>query len=70
MNEQLTLSSSVRKDLRTLKLIMVALGNRFDRFIESRFPITFDVICIAGEVCEEILSGAWNTITGSNNLYD
>lgn len=70
MNEQLTLSSSVRKDLRTLKLIMVALGNRFDRFIESRFPITFDVIWIAGEICECVLSGAWKTMTGSNHLYD
>mgnify|MGYP001281235498 CR=1 FL=1 len=70
MNEPPTHSSAVRQDLRTLRLILVELCNRFDRFVERRFPITFDVLWIAGEVCEEILSGAWNTITGSNNLYD
>lgn len=70
MNEPLTLSSAVLQDLHTLKLILVALGNRFDRFIERRFPITFDVLWIAGEICEELISGAWNTITGSNHRYD
>ena len=66
MNEQLTLSSAILQDLRTLKLILVALGNRFDRFVERRFPITFDVLWIAGEFCEYVLSGALGFITGAN----
>ena len=66
MNEQLTLTSAVRQDLHTLKLILVALCNRFDRFVERRFPITFDVLWIAGEFCEYVLSGVWGFITGAN----
>lgn len=70
MNEPLTLSSAILQDLRTLKLILVALGDRFDRFVERRFPITFDLLWIAGEICECVLSGAWRMITGSNHLHD